>query len=104
MSPSSTVSVRLVTSCRDLSVSQGEFISLKGPDSGNRTAVEKFTKQFGKEFGIKIPWRAMRRFITSIQRKKRRNGGENASLKTTPPFTRFSIPICSANNRSSMFY
>jgi hypothetical protein len=80
-----------------------EFISSKGPDPGNRNVVERFTRQFCKEFGIKIPWKVMRRLITNIQRKKRRNGGENANLKTAPPFTRFSVPTYGANNRSSMF-
>lgn len=70
----SQLSTTSVTSFRGLSPRQKKFISLRGPDPGNRVVVEEFTRQFRREFGIKVHWKIMRRLITQVRRKEKRNG------------------------------
>lgn len=78
----SQLSTTSVMSLRDLSPHQKKFISSRGPDPGNRSAVEEFTKQFRREFNIKVPWKTMRRFITQVRRNERRNGWRDTIPET----------------------
>jgi len=102
MSQPSTASVS-VTSLRDLSGRQMGLISTKGPEPGNRGAVEKFTKQFCKEFGVKVPWKIMRRLITQIRRRERRNGWGDTTPRTSPPYVRFSSSTSSAMTHPAVY-
>ncbi len=63
-----------ITSVATLTSEQKAFILRGGVSPKDESGVRELTRGFSGEFDIDIPWGTMRRILTNLQRKDRRNG------------------------------
>ena len=81
-----------ITSTANLTSEQRNFILSQGSNPKDEDDVRRLVSKFNKEFGVRIKWRTMRRLLTNLQRKNRRNGAnhkEERERKSKETCTRF---------------
>jgi len=86
MARTSTASI---TSVRNLTSPQRNFISREGPDPDDKDAVRVFTGRFCRQFEVETTPDRMRVFITSVRRwERRRTDNGMFAASPSPPFVR----------------